>query len=163
MRNLRGDCPPKPLPADIFAVLPEYLGELRLTQDGSRVWDRWRKKYVAFTPEEWVRQRLALYLTRERGFPEGLLALERGLRLHGAPRRFDLLAFDRKGRPLLLAECKNPRDPLDDSAFRQCAAYNRRIQAPYLLVTNGNEGGWFTADAAVVHRLDMLPFYEHMD
>ena len=145
-------------------MLPEYRGELKITAEGLRVWDRWRKKFVAFTPEEWVRQRLALFLTKERGVPAGLLAVERGFTLHGAPKRFDLLAFDKRGKPLLLGECKTPLEKLDPAVFRQCAAYNRELCAKYIVVTNGAEGGWFAADAPhFIHSLESLPHYEHLD
>ncbi len=147
-------------------MLPEYRGELKITSDGSRIWDRWRKKFVALTPEEWVRQRLALFLTQERGFPAGLLALERGFTLNGAAKRFDVLAFDRRAQPLLLAECKTPLEKLDSAAFRQSLAYNRELCARYIVVTNGTEGGWFPMDASdlcIVQPLNTLPFYEYLD
>jgi hypothetical protein len=147
-------------------VLPEYRNELKITSDGAKVWDRWRKKYVAFTPEEWVRQRLALFLTHERGFPAALLSLERGFTLNGAAKRFDLLAFDRRGRPLLLAECKTPLEKLDLPAVRQCTAYNLELSAKYMVVTNGTDGGWFPADGPdsfVLKNLASLPHYHELD
>ena len=38
------------------------------------IFDMLRKRYVALTPEEWVRQHFVHYLTDYKGYPKGLLA-----------------------------------------------------------------------------------------
>lgn len=99
--------------------------------------DQQRKKWLVLTPEEWVRQHAISYLINHLGYPQGLLKMEGGQKVHGLARRFDLLAFSRKGTPLLLLECKAPQVKITQSVFDQIGAYNLTQKAPYLVVTNG--------------------------
>lgn len=105
----------------------------------TRLWDPLRKKLVAHTPEEEVRQRLIFHLLAERSFPPPLMAVERSLRLFGRMRRFDLLVFDRTGKPLLVAECKAPTEVLSPSVLTQTLQYNYVLSAPWILLTNGEQ------------------------
>ena len=43
--------------------LPEYNPKIKKT-DKICIWDQIRKKYVALTPEEWVRQHFVNYLAK---------------------------------------------------------------------------------------------------
>jgi hypothetical protein len=119
------------------AELPIY--ELRIKTEGEQrfVWDPLRRKYLVLTPEEHVRQCLLLYLMEDRGVPRGLISVERGLTYNTRRKRYDLLVFDREGLPLLACECKAPQIPIDKAAAFQLATYNKKIGAPYLLLTNG--------------------------
>ncbi len=96
-----------------------------------------RKKFVLLTPEEEVRQRLVHFLIQEKGVPRGLISLEKTIRVLGLTRRYDLVVHDRKGNPLLIAECKAPGIVPDQSVFDQVARYNTTCRVPYVLVTNG--------------------------
>ncbi len=117
--------------------LPLY--ELRTKAEGEQtlVWDLVRKKWLVMTPEEHVRQCLAIYLTSAKGVPAGLISLEKCLRVDRRIKRYDLLVHDRKGAPLLACECKAPYIPLDQNAALQLAIYNSELKAPFLLWTNG--------------------------
>lgn len=95
-----------------------------------------RRKAVALTPEEWVRQHLVHYLLGL-GIPKGLISLERGLKYNTMQKRSDLLIFDRLGNPWLLMECKAPHIMLDEDTFRQAHTYNLSIGAAFLGLTNG--------------------------
>ena len=46
--------------------------------------DRLRHKFVALTPEEWVRQHFVAFLIDDKGFPAGLMANEVSLTQNGA-------------------------------------------------------------------------------
>ena len=55
--------------------LPQYDFNIKLTSQGNRViFDRLRRRFVALTPEEWVRQNFVEYLIADRGFPAGLMS-----------------------------------------------------------------------------------------
>lgn len=103
----------------------------------SAIFDPIRKKFVALTPEEWVRQHFVQFLVRDRGFPVGLLAIERGFRYQGVACRADIVAHDRAGAPALVVECKAPEVDIQQGTFDQIARYNTVLQASYLVVTNG--------------------------
>ncbi|WP_103026320.1 type I restriction enzyme HsdR N-terminal domain-containing protein [Salinibacter altiplanensis] len=117
--------------------LPTYEFRTRTRDDAQTIYDPLRDRYVRLTPEEWVRQHFVQYLTQELGVPAGLVAVEAAFQFQGQPRRADVIVHDRQGDPLLLVECKAPRVSLTQDAFDQCARYNIVLQAPYLVVTNG--------------------------
>ena len=107
--------------------------------EGPRAFDPIRRKWVALTPEEWVRQHLINHLLHDKGCPPGLIAVERGLSLNGRSKRADVVVFATAAGapPLLLVECKAPGVRIDRPAFEQAARYNLVFQVPYLLVSNG--------------------------
>jgi hypothetical protein len=126
--------------------IPPY--SFRITEKNGKqyVFDESRTKWVALTPEEWVRQHFFRYLTLEKGFPKSLIALERKVNINGLSQRFDMLVFDRKGKPLMLAEFKAPGIAISQHVFRQLSRYNEMLSAPYCLVSNGLE--------IFLHKLD---------
>lgn len=117
--------------------LPEFSLRMRENHGVVSIFDRFRKKWVSLTPEEWVRQNFLHYLSDYKGFPPALMAVEKKVDINGLPQRFDLLVYDRAGQPLLLAEFKSPEVPIDQQAFNQVVRYNNFIRAPFVLVSNG--------------------------
>ncbi|HRN37415.1 MAG TPA: type I restriction enzyme HsdR N-terminal domain-containing protein [Flavobacteriales bacterium] len=89
-----------------------------------------RRVWVVLTPEEWVRQHVLNYLVKEAGCPVSLIAVERKLVMNGMTRRADLVVHDRRGRPVLLVECKAPEVKVGQSAFEQAARYNTVFRVP---------------------------------
>lgn len=118
---------------------PKYDLRFHVEQGKREVWDRIRKKYVALTPEEWVRQLLIHYLIEEKGYPPTLLAVEKGINLNGTQKRCDIVAYNNSGAPQLIVECKAPEVLLTDAVMEQTARYNLVLRVPYLLVGNGND------------------------
>ena len=100
--------------------------------------DPFRRKTVVLTPEEWVRQHVADYLVLS-GYPRGLIALEKAINLGGRTQRFDIVVFDRRNHPFLLVECKRPEHKLTPETLNQAVRYNRVLQAPYLMISNGRK------------------------
>ena len=117
--------------------LPSYEFRRRTRDESEDIYDPLRDRYVRLTPEEWVRQHFVQYLIQELGVPAGLIAIEAAFRFQDQPRRADVIVHDRQGDPLLLVECKAPRVSIAQDAFDQGARYNIVLQAPYLVVTNG--------------------------
>ncbi|MBP8823946.1 MAG: type I restriction enzyme HsdR N-terminal domain-containing protein [Flavobacteriales bacterium] len=117
--------------------LPDHGVKTKQGPDGDRIFDPVRRTWVALTPEEWVRQHVLNFLVHDRGCPLSLVAVERKLVLNRMPRRLDILVHDRRGRPLLLVECKAPGVKVDQRTFEQAARYNTVFKVPFLLVTNG--------------------------
>lgn len=119
-----------------------------------QLWDPVRKLWVAHTPEEWVRQLWLQYWIAQ-GVPANRMQVEKGLQVHGQPRRTDVVVFDQAFRPWLLLECKAPSVQVKQSVFDQIARYNLTLQVPYLVVSNGH----FTFAAHIDHQAgsyDML-------
>ena len=104
-----------------------------------QVFDPVRKKFVAYTPEEHVRQQLLHYLIHEKGYPQSLLSVEKALTVNDRVKRTDIVAFEQDGKPFLLVECKAPGVAVTDAVFMQAAIYNFALKVPYLLVSNGSK------------------------
>ncbi len=118
--------------------LPAFDYQIRRDDDGvTRIFDCLRAKFVALTPEEWVRQHFVNFLISERSYPRGLMANEVSLRLNRTARRCDTLIYSRSGRPLAIVEYKAPSVALTQAVFDQIARYNSVIGAEYLIVSNG--------------------------
>lgn len=117
--------------------LPGYEFKIREANENRQIYDVVRKKYVMLTPEEWVRQNFIAYLSSEKKYPLSLMAVEKKLMVNKMPQRFDLLVFDRKGKPLLVAEFKAPSVRITQEAFSQVVRYNSQLRVPLVLVSNG--------------------------
>jgi hypothetical protein len=117
--------------------LPEYHFKTREIAGKGQIFDKWRKKFVSLTPEEWVRQNFLMYLVEEKKYPSSLLAVEAGLKLYTKSKRTDILIFGRGGEPLAIVECKAPEVKINEQVFDQIVRYNMAFQVNYLMVTNG--------------------------
>ena len=128
------------------------------------IFDIIRRKYVALTPEEWVRQHFIHYLINHLGYPKGLLTVEQGLRYNALRKRTDIVVYDRQGEPVLVVECKAPVYPLRPAMMEQAMMYNKTIGADYLLITNGIDHSCLRIDrqAGRVVYLDAIPGYEQL-
>ena len=117
--------------------LPDY--PLNVKKNGNRllVFDRLRKRFVALTPEEWVRQHFVEYLIQEKQFPSALMGNEVSLTQNGIKRRCDTLVADRQGKPLVIVEYKAPEIEITQQVFDQIVRYNMVLRARYLMVSNG--------------------------
>lgn len=118
-------------------MFPEYEFSIKQVKQKQYIFDRFRKKWILLTPEEWVRQNLALFLVNQYKFPAGLIIMEGALKLNGLSKRFDLLVHGRGGKPVLLAECKSTEVKINQRVFDQASHYNIVLNVPYLLITNG--------------------------
>jgi type I site-specific restriction endonuclease len=110
---------------------------IRKSKDGTEIFDSIRKKFVRFTPEEWVRQHLLKYLVTEKKFSASLIAVEKELVVAGIKKRTDVVVYSSDAKPLLMAECKSPDVPLQQSTFDQAARYNLSLTVPCFILTNG--------------------------
>ncbi len=121
--------------------LPPVSADVRSDRDsrrgGMEIYDALRRRWVALTPEEWVRQHFVAFLINERKFPAALLANEVALHLNGTSRRCDTVVYTRTLRPLCIVEYKAPTVVITQKVFDQIARYNSVLLAPYLIVSNG--------------------------
>ncbi len=119
--------------------LPDHGVKLRHDADGPRVFDPVRRKWVALTPEEWVRQHFMNHLVHDKGCPPSLIAVEKSLVLNELSKRADLVVHAPDGRAVALVECKAPNVPITQAVFEQAARYNVVFKVRWLLVTNGHK------------------------
>lgn len=138
---------------------PLHTIELRAHNQRTEVYDTLRRRWLMLTPEEFVRQQLLQHLMQDLHVPAPLIAVERGVRVAGRRRRFDILVYNRSGKPHLLAECKHPDLRIGPDAVRQAAQYNDRLGARWLVLTNGTELWVFSrrSDSTGYDRQHALP------
>ena len=126
------------------------------------LYDPLRRKYVALTPEEWVRQHFVGYLTGFLGYPPGLIRIEASFRLHSMLRRADILIHDHAGEQVMIVECKAQQVKINQEVFDQVINYNFNYGVRYLVVTNGIEhfAGKIDTEARTFVLLGHIPDYE---
>ena len=117
--------------------LPPYATKISVRDGKNAIWDIIRRKYVALTPEEWVRQHFVHFLIEHKGYPVSLLANEVALTLNGTSRRCDTVLYDRTLSPRMIIEYKAPHISITQKVFDQIYRYNLVFHVDYLIVTNG--------------------------
>jgi hypothetical protein len=118
-------------------VFGSYDFKVKELDSKKLIFDIARKKWVALTPEEWVRQHILHYLIHDKNYPQSLIAVERGIELNGLQKRFDIVIFSNTGKPKMIVECKAPEEILNEKVFEQIVRYNLVLNVDFLWVTNG--------------------------
>ena len=117
--------------------LPNFDIKVKKSADQLLVWAETRRKYVALTPEEWVRQHFVHFLISEKGYRQELIANEVSIKLNGTAKRCDTVIYDRLLTPLMIVEYKAPSITITPKVFDQIVRYNRVLHVQYLIVSNG--------------------------
>ena len=117
--------------------LPRY--EISVKRNGERltIFDFLRRRHVALTPEEWVRQHFVHFLVEHKGYPKGLLANEVELSVGEKKLRCDSILYDPSLKPCMIVEYKAPSVVVTQKVFQQIATYNLLLHVDYLVVSNG--------------------------
>lgn len=103
------------------------------------IFDSIRKKWLILTPEEWVRQHCVQYLINNKGYPIGLIQVEKKLKVNQREKRYDIVCFNQRGKINLLVECKRPDVKITQRTFDQISQYNYALKSDLIMITNGLE------------------------
>ena len=143
---------------------PEYKFNVVERGQNKQIFDSIRRKYVALTPEEWVRQNLLQFLVTEKKYPPMLISVETHINLNGLSRRCDAVVNGRNGKPVMLIECKAPLETISQKTFDQAGRYNLITKVKWLLVSNGINHFCAETDAANqrFNFVKEIPFYEEL-
>ena len=117
--------------------LPSYSAKIQKRNGKNVIFDTLRQKFVALTPEEWVRQHFIHLLTDHKGYPKGLLANEIQLALNGTKKRCDTVLFNKDLSAKMIIEYKAPNIEITQAVFDQITRYNMVLKVEYLIVSNG--------------------------
>ena len=117
--------------------LPAY--DVRICENNGRqmIFDFLRRKYVALSPEEWVRQHFTHFLVEHKGYPKGLLANEIELHIGDKRLRCDTLLYNKEAVTRMIIEYKAPHIKIQQKTFDQIVVYNLLLHADFLVVSNG--------------------------
>ena len=113
--------------------LPKYGIKIKNDKGHQSIFDVLRRKYVALTPEEWVRQHFVHFLIEHKGYPKALMANEIQLAIGNKKLRCD----DRTLKPRMIIEYKAPTVNITQKVFDQITIYNMLLHVDYLVVSNG--------------------------
>jgi type I site-specific restriction endonuclease len=143
---------------------PQFEFRIRQTDEKQQIFDVVRKRFVALTPEEWVRQHVLHHLAGEKSVPLALIGVEVKLKLNSLEKRADIVVYARTGKPLMLVECKAPGVAISQQVFDQAARYDMVFHANFMLITNGLSHYCckFNHDEHTYSFLQDIPTYSEM-
>ena len=124
------------------------------------IWDPLRKKDVALTPEERVRQWCIQVLARQYKVPMHMMMSEASLKLGGKSYRADIIAYDRSLQPVLVVECKRPEVEITAEVLDQAICYNMVLDVKFILITNGMRTYILKKDNDRFVQVQTLPEYD---
>lgn len=115
-----------------------YQIRMKQSQDTTYIFCIVRKKWLVYTPEEWVRQHILFFLTATLGYVLSSIAVEVAVNQSGMRKRADVVVY-KQARPYIMVECKRPSVKITQQTFDQIARYNLKIGSKLLMVSNGLE------------------------
>lgn len=122
----------------MFALnLPYANTKIVVRNEKQMVFDFLRKRFVALTSEEWVRQQFTHFLVEHKGYPAMFIGNEITLSVGRLSRRCDSVVFNKSAEPVMIIEYKAPTVKITQKVFEQICSYNIALHAPYLTVSNG--------------------------
>ena len=86
--------------------LPRYSFKIKSKEQKKYIFDAIRKKFVALSPEEWVRQNFIRYLVDQKKYSPSLIAVEMNLEYNRLSFRADIVAYGRNMKPALISSSK---------------------------------------------------------
>lgn len=117
--------------------LPAYEARIVEQNGKNTIFDILRKRYVALTPEEWVRQHFIHFLIAYKKYPASLMANEVQIQLNGTKKRCDTVVYNRELKPRVIIEYKAPDITINQAVFNQISRYNITMKVDYLIISNG--------------------------
>lgn len=117
--------------------LPAFDAKVIRKDGRTAIFDIIRRRYVALTPEEWVRQHFVHYLIEHKGYPRSLMANEVQLNLNHTRKRCDTVLYRRDLTAQMIVEYKAPDVEITQAVFDQIGRYNLVLHVDYLVVSNG--------------------------
>ncbi|MBO7070081.1 MAG: type I restriction enzyme HsdR N-terminal domain-containing protein [Bacteroidales bacterium] len=130
----------------------------------TEIWDPLRKKSVARTPEEEVRQWfIGAVLHEGMGVPEHMMMSEVSLTYNNMQRRADIVVYSRSGNPVMIVECKRPDVELGQETVDQALRYNKVLDVKYITITNGRKTFMFRRGDEGYVIMEKVPTWDELN
>ncbi len=94
-----------------------------------------RKKFISFNKEEVVRQYI-IFILKNKNYKDSNFCLEFPIYKNGKLFFLDML-IKKNNLPYIIIECKSPLININQKTFDQISIYNKIINSPYLMISNG--------------------------
>ena len=144
--------------------LPAYNFRIIKKNEKPFIFDDLRKKFVALTPAEWVRQHFIRFLINVKHYPASLIAIEKQLVINGLKKRCDAVVYSRNAEPLMIIEFKATTVSIAQQTFDQAAVYNSKLKVDYFIISNGLKHYCCRLDKNVLQYnfLDDIPDFDSL-
>mgnify|MGYP000985197324 FL=1 len=144
--------------------LPAYNFRIIKKNEKPFIFDDLRKKFVALTPEKWVRQHFIRFLINVKHYPASLIAIEKQLVINGLKKRCDAVVYSRNAEPLMIIEFKATTVSIAQQTFDQAAVYNSKLKVDYFIISNGLKHYCCRLDKNVLQYnfLDDIPDFDSL-
>ena len=116
---------------------PNFKFRIKNKENTDYIFDIVRKKWFVLTSEEWVRQHCIHFLVYIKYYPISLINVEKKVLINNLTKRYDIIAYSRTGKVLLIVECKGSNIKISQKTFDQIARYNLVLKSTYLMISNG--------------------------
>lgn len=126
-------------------------------------YDPLRKKEVAATPEEKVRQWFISLLSETGLVPSHMMMSEVRMKFGQKTWRADIVVYSSKGTPLAVVECKRPDVEIDADVAEQALRYNAVLGVRYIFLTNGTDTYIYRKEGGAFKALQHFPVYSEMN
>ncbi|MBQ9310640.1 MAG: type I restriction enzyme HsdR N-terminal domain-containing protein [Bacteroidales bacterium] len=131
--------------------------------EAEKYYDPLRRKAVAATPEEKVRQWFIAQLLEKGGVPRGLMMSEVQMKSAHKPWRADIVVYSGTAAPLAVVECKRPDVQIDAEVAGQALRYYSVLGVKYIFLTNGGGTFIYVKEGEAFRPLDHFPTYSEMN
>ena len=117
--------------------LPAFDAKIAARNGKNVIFDVIRRRYVALTPEEWVRQHFVHFLLAHKGYPQRLWQMRCRYSWTVQRKRCDTVLYRRDLTARMIVEYKAPEIEITQKVFDQITRYNMVLKVDYLIVSNG--------------------------
>lgn len=130
----------------------------RIKQENTKhiIFDEVRRRWVALTPEEWVRQNFLQYLIQVKHYPSSIISVEKNIKIGELKKRYDIVVYQ-QDIPWLIVECKENNVAINTAVVEQVLRYNMALSIKYFALTNGNQSFCFEVLENNFKELNDLP------
>ena len=122
-----------------------------------QIWDPLRKKMVALTPEEKVRQWFIGVLRDQVKVPSYMMMSEVAMKFGQKDFRADILVYGRDTAPLMVVECKREDIEMTREVLEQALKYNMVLSSRYIAITNGRKTVGFEKVGETYQQMKAFP------
>ncbi len=127
-----------------------------------KYFDPLRRKWVAATPEERVRQWFIGILSDKGMVPAHMMMSEVPMRYGQKSWRADIVIYSSDGTPLAVVECKRPDVAISEAVAEQALRYTAVQNVKFIFLTNGKETYIYRRNGSVFEPANTFPTYQRM-
>lgn len=130
----------------------------------STIFDPLRKKEVALTEEEKVRQWFISILNEGCKVPYHMMKSEVGMKYgaEGKVFRADIVVYRRDMSPAAIVECKRPDIELTEKVLEQALRYSMVLPSRYFILTNGRRTLAAEKKEGTIVMIEKIPEYSEL-